>query len=96
MYKKGVCKGEDKLLPAVSEKEALDQFLGFCQKHDTDAIVYHGEDHRTLKPWLQRFGICTNIHDSGTPSPTRESCIRIWKKLFTKIFQKKINFPENN
>ena len=69
MYKKGVCKGEDKLLPAVSEKEALDQFLGFCQEHDTDAIVYHGEDHRTLKPWLQRFGICTNVHDSGTPSP---------------------------
>ena len=56
--KKGVRKmyklGSRKPLPAVSEKEAVNQFMDYIKKHRIDRVLFHGKDHISLRPFLSK------------------------------------------
>ena len=55
MYKRGIRMSEDELLPAVSERDAVNQMLEFLHSFKVSTIVCHGEDEKSLIPWLEKF-----------------------------------------
>ena len=62
--KKQSDKKDDKVLEAVSERKAVEEFLSFIRKYKATVVVFHGEDDKTLQPWLEKFGKWDEFNNS--------------------------------
>ena len=61
MYKRGIRISEDELLPAVSKMDAANRMLEFLPTFKASIIVCHGEDEKSLIPWLEKFNKWANF-----------------------------------
>ena len=56
--KLGDLKGENsKELPAISEEAAAKEIINFLKQYQVNILMFHGEDHQCLRPFLDKFGL---------------------------------------
>ena len=49
-------KKDDKLLNPVTELQGVEEFLSFLRENSASIVVFHGDDHQTIRAFLAKFG----------------------------------------